>query len=204
MEILILDVDPVLAARSLTTQLMQNYIIALKCTFTVCHRPSLHKRYANNFCCAVKYSSENYIWFSQFYETLTDIVKSKVEIADFDESYVFDVEGVAFKNNGLSLYPDSKLSIQDQIDVSRATFIKRNYHNSKFPCGLPSWYILTDCKIYEKYDYKLCKSFKVMHEKGRLRYYVAEYFNQWREIKDVPLEMDDFIKHFIRKEKKKK
>ena len=43
-----------------------------------------------------------------------------------------------------------------------------------------------------------------MHEKGRLRYYVAEYFNQWREIKDVPLEMDDFIKHFIRKEKKKR
>lgn len=201
MEIIILDADPVQAARSLIQEHIVKYIKYLKYTFVQCHYPNKTK-YRKYFVESAKYSIENYIWFSEFYAEMNKLINSQSEVEFFNESLVFDCGGVSFKKKGLSLYPDSKRSLESYINASRLMYIKSHYISEIFPAGPPEWYVDKNCKIYEQYDGKQGKSFRIMNERNRLRYYIAEYFNQWVEIKDVPLEIDNFIRHLVYRRRK--
>lgn len=198
MKIRILDADPEKAARSLITPHVSVAINALRYTFAAIRNSQMYRHYYNRFIHEVKYSAENYVWFSEFYECLTNLRKTEVStIKEFNESLLYDCSGVKFKRSGLNLFPDSKLPLMDQITANRAEYVKKGFDIKLFPVGVPDWYIDLNKIIYEKYDSKLDKGFRITQSKKGLKYFTAEYFNQWIEIVNVPKEMEELIKHLV-------
>jgi hypothetical protein len=198
MEIRILDADPIKAAHSLIRQHVIATLRVLRFSFAACHNPYLRTQYRHRYVPILKYSVENYVWFSEFYDELMEICDSKGNvIKEFDESLLYDCSGIKFKHSGLNLFPDSKQSLTDVLAASRVAYLKKGYDTLLFPAGIPEWYVDLNKVIYEKYDSKLDKGFRVAQTKKGLKYYTAEYFNQWIEILNVPKEMEDLIKHLV-------
>ena len=200
MVLFILDLDPIKSAQSLSSMQIMNYIVKLQCSFTVAHSPSFKKnKNANKVIQEVLYSKENYIWFSEFYTALNKLVKvDKSRIIEFKDEYVFDVNKIKFKNSGLIFDVErTDVSIDTLINQNRVMYIQKNLKAQDFPCGYPSWYIKLDGKVYEKYSPRLRRNFRVVYENNRYNYYFADYFNQWVQVPDVPIEIDDFINSLL-------
>lgn len=198
MKIRILDADPIKAARSLVYSHIRNTIKVLRFTFTACHNQMMFFKYKRGYASIVKYSVENYVWFSEFYEELMKLCKSDIKgIKEFNESYLYDCSDIKFKHTGLNLFPDEKGSFTDLLAASRLAYIEKGYNIKQFPVGVPEWYIDTNEIVYEKYDAKTDKSFRVVKTPTHFRYFIAEYFNQWVEIVGISQEIEELIKHLI-------
>ena len=198
MEIRILDADPIKAAHSLIRQHVVTTLKVLRYSFAACHNPHLRTKYRQRYAPILRYSVENYVWFSEFYEELSEICNSQAQpIKEFNESLLYDCSGIKFKHSGLNLFPDTEGTLTDLINASRVAYLKKGYDTSLFPLGVPEWYRDLNKIIYEKYDSKLDKGFRVTQTRSKLKYYTAEYFNQWVEILNVPKEMEDLIKHLV-------
>ena len=196
MALYLLDKDPILAAQCLTVQHMELYVKRLRYSFCIAHIPK-YKKPAPIFgmIAELKYSRENYVWFSEFYTELCRQIKTeKLIVPEFTEDFVFDTTGIKFKNNGLVLnLEEEKEDIDVVVNKNRIRYIKKKYPVQKFIGGYPSWYLKIDNNLFKKYDSRLKRDFKIVYDRNRYRYYIADYFNQWVEITDVPLEIDDFI-----------
>ena len=99
----------------------------------------------------------------------------------------------------------SSLKVYDYIDFDN---VNDAYDVELYPGTSDTFYyaILVDkdisypmIRVNEDYYYdsKLDKGFRVTQTKSKLRYYTAEYFNQWIEILNVPKEMEDLVKHLV-------
>lgn len=198
MKIRILDADPEQAARSLIYPHIGVTIRALRFTFASCFDYTLYRKYKTRRIDAVRYSAENYIWFSEFYEALVSLCKRTLDnIQEFNESQLYNCSALKFQHHGLNLFPESKGTLTDLITASRVEYIKEGYSSMLFPAGVPGWYIDTNKIIYEKYDSTAGKSYRVTQSNKGLKYFTAEYFNQWNEITDVPKDIEELIRHLI-------
>lgn len=196
MTLFILDIDPVQAAQSLATQHVENYIKRLKFSFALAHNENSRKPTVfSPIVQELTYSVENYIWFSEFFTELRKLMKDdNIRVDDFKEEYLFNYIGVKFNGNKLllSLEHENK-SNEDIINLNRLQYIQKCIPYRRFIKGYPSWYIKLDNDIYKKYNTSLRRDFKIVYEDNRYRYYVADCFNQWVEVQDVPIEIDGFI-----------
>ena len=103
MEIRILDADPVKAAHSLIRQHVAMTLKVLRYSFAACHNPYVRTKYRSRYVPTLRYSVENYVWFSEFYEELSEICNSQAQpVKEFNESLLYDCSGIKFKHSSLN------------------------------------------------------------------------------------------------------
>lgn len=203
MSIYILDLDPIKAANSLTIQHASNYIKRLKFSFTLAHLPTSRKpTYFSRVIPEVKYSKQNYVWFSEFYTELCKIVNPDNIIVDkFKPEFLYQCKNINFKNEDLKLdINEYNLTNEEIVLKHRLKYIRNCYPLRRFKNGYPSWYLKKDNLIFKRYNTRLRRDFKIEYYNGKYRYYIADYFNQWIEIEDVPEEIDGFINTLLFKD----
>lgn len=201
MVVFILDMDPIKAAQSLTIQLATNYIKRLKFSFALAHVHHAKKPpHFSRVIPEVTYSKQNYAWYSEFYRALCEMINPEnIKVDIFRDEYVFMCKEIKFKGEKLLFdINQTNISNEEIINKNRIAFIEKRYTHNKFVHGYPSWYLKIDGNIYKKYNRTLKRDFRIEYRDGRYRYYIADYFNQWEEIQDVPLEIDGFIQTILK------
>ena len=202
----ILDYDPIKAARGLIRTHIVRYIKILQCSFVKMHSgfSMLPKYYMKKYMKNLYYSKENYLWFSEFYTELKKLINFNPTYIDrFDESMVYDTDGLVFHHKGLNL-PQISTNPEnvDLVLYNRMIYIKKNYDKSNFVGGkYPEWYVNISTEVMQKYDRNSGKGLKItVDDNGYYRYWIANYFNKWIEIKDVPKEIKYFINVLLTKD----
>ena len=196
MAIFILDINPRKAAQSLTIPHATNYIKRLKFSFALAHVSDAKKpSYFSREIPEVTYSKQNYVWFSEFYRELCKMINPEnIRVDIFKDEYVFLCKNIKFQSDELLFnIQQPKVTNEEIINNNRLKYIEKRYNHRKFKYGFPEWYLHLDNDVFKKYNSNLKRNFKIEYENGRYQYYVADYFNQWIKVKDVPLEIDGFI-----------
>lgn len=92
-------------------------------------------------------------------------------------------------------YQEHKNSIfeKDLIKRHRSELISRRLEVTEFSEGFPNWYV-TPQIVYEKYSSKINKRVRLHYNgKGEFEYYICGASDNWEQIFNVPIEIDDVI-----------
>jgi hypothetical protein len=210
----ILDEDPCKSASYLIKQHIYKYITDLEYSFTYYNLKKIKPINSSIVLqeCII-YSKENYLWFSKFYEELKKlynkfVVGKKIFINNFDESFLYNLNNIEFKNTGLKLpkaldsfinkfnryiYHKYVKDLTNPIDINRIMYIINNYKVDSFMGTIPPWYSSVSNIIYSSYNKKDRNRVKIIFEDGKYKYFISFISDKWTEVKDVPPEIKYFI-----------
>ena len=77
-------------------------------------------------------------------------------------------------------------------DLYRIIYVRAAHEAQDFLHGYPSWYQLP-LVVFEKYVENINKRLRICYENEEFRYFIAGASDNWQEIFDVPIEMDDVV-----------
>ena len=202
----IMDRDPVLAARALTKKDVEKAYKLLTETFEGIRA---HKNYYEPMANTLLYSGENFAWFSSMFKELENIldIRDKFEIP-FEEAPIFVQlkAPVAYQpfhpeivKGSILLCNYRTLSKQlSFINNYRIKYLMENYDMSEFiDDAYPAWYLLKKTTVFEQYSEKTSVRVRIDFYNGEFYYFIAGASDNWKEIKNVPIEMDDVIAALI-------
>ena len=197
----ILDNDPVRAANYLTMDDSLEAVKLLSYTYNVLkgeEKPKYALLERNMKMHAV------FDWFAKFY---TELIQSYN--LDEYEKVPYELKPKGKINNNLLFFPPlvyrtKKIQevkfppkIIDVVSKYRCLYIKKRVQLSDFKDGYPSWYVLSNMTLFEEYNIMTNIRVKLDFTEGEFRYYIAGASDNWKEIRDVPLEMDHVISALI-------
>lgn len=202
---IILDRDPVFAARALTKKDVKKVYNLLKDTFeeikvnNIYHEPLVE---------TILFSQENFLWFSAFLkemESILGIEESEIPFCECPSEEGIEAPVIYHPFYPQAASPWVKLSSYKilskklpPINNYRIKYIMENYDMSDFieDC-YPSWYLLQETTIFEQYSERTNTRVRVDFKNGELHYFIAGASDNWQQITEVPLEMDHVISALI-------
>lgn len=157
------------------------------------------------------YSIANCDWYSEYYKELQDICNvAGIFILPELNIDVLKIKGDdAFNRNPLNihspnydefyydLYKQNEQRYANAVDpiiLSRLMLIDMKPTFDEFVKGIPAWFIGDD--VLTAYDIVTRKHIKISRDGKRYRYFTAVISDKWKEITNVPPEMD-YIVHYI-------
>lgn len=192
----ILDRDPVFAANFLTIKDSEEVLEKLLEMYNSLREGS--NKYPILKACVLK-SFTNFKWFMDFTKELikiNDIGEFPVDLIKFcpksNTREVFEIfPPLTYnkkKHRGVPL--NFKSRVKDEIDMYRILYISQNYSLEDFRNGYPAWYSLGDTIVFENYNIRTNTRVRIIHRGGEFMYFLCGASDNWKEIRDVPLEMD--------------
>ena len=200
----ILDKDPEFAAKYLTIDDCREAIKLIEYAYKVVNgeeKPTytlLESQIMN--------SNTMFNWFAKFYDNL-------MELEEPDDYYPIPYDKEPKLNTKVKdpflifpplIYENKKVKehkfppvITNPIDKWRCLYIKKKVHLSEFREGYPQWYALSNMELFEEYNVMTNIRVKLSFIDGEFRYFIAGASDNWKEIRDVPLEMDHIISALI-------
>ena len=194
---LILDRDPEYAAYSLTKNDCEVTLELMLSAFN--SLVSFQKEYPlieYN----ILYSATMFDWFVDFTYKLLKLVDEEKE---WDVPYDFRPE----KESPLAFFPPLiykaykkraverkfRSNIKSPIDKYRVIYISQMWDLEDFRGGFPAWYNLYETTIFEEYNPQTNTRVRVTFSRGEFRYFICGASDNWKEITDVPIEMDHVV-----------
>ena len=194
----ILEYDVASAASSMTIYDSEEALEKLTDTFNALQDDTTLVKYpvlARN----ILMSKANLTWFSSLVNELSKLIKH-------EEYEVTNTIKIRYqKKDRLLLFPPlayKKGKVREQklpdflstvIDKYRYLYIKNNLQIDDFRGGYPTWYLLTNMTLFERYNPMTNMRVKIDFDSGEFRYYISGASDNWKEIRDVPLEMDHVV-----------
>ena len=195
---------PDINANSIPIEEQENAYRALKESFeAIKNNKSKHK-----FLEECMLSNENtFIWFCTFFRELEKIIAPQNEryLVPYDITYLtknrtflyfqYPMYVTQFKGNYVARYKKYKGNplAQDIVNKHRAELISKRLEYADFRNGFPNWYVVSHV-VFEKYSSKINKRVKLLYNaKGEFEYYICGASDNWEQIYNVPLEIDDVI-----------
>lgn len=217
----VLDDRPDLAADYLTINDMKSSYELLKIVFDEIKqgKGGTHKILYDT----IMFNKQNFDWFCIFFKQLESnlIIENTYEIPylfcplgeedllDKEEPFTLNLKnkfnkkkpiihqpfGVYYKKEVYSLdYLPSNKSDVDFVTNYRIKYILESYGLEDFKNStFPSWYSLSETTIYEKYSYKTNARVRIDFKDNTLHYFIAGASDNWREIEDVPEDMNYIV-----------
>ena len=194
---IILDKDPVLAADFLTIEDSEKCLEIMLNAFG-----GLEKYPLLEF--TLSWSFTNFNWFVKFTKELIRLIAE-------DKKYTFPLElcpkydDKKDKRGLVEVFPPVKYSkkrahpvrfrskIKDPIDMYRILYIASNHYLEDFRDGFPAWYSIGDLVLYENYNARTNVRVRVIHRDKEFRYFICGASDNWKEVMEVPLEMDYIV-----------
>lgn len=88
-------------------------------------------------------------------------------------------------------------NFESNIDISRVLLLQLDPTEEEFQYGLPTWYSEAKGQDFIAFDQTTRRYIKISKRDGNFKYYTSFISDNWREIKDVPKEMDYIINFLI-------
>ena len=216
---LMTDKDPVLSARSIPIELIEYTLEGIVLGYAKAQEQS-YKRInkisslAKLVCSDLTYSNKNCCWYNLFYNELCNIAKDSGLIS----AEPLQISGLKVKSdsmfiiNPLSLHSpllDEKYqeviskkeelysSLHDVTLISRNILVDLDPTFDDFVKGIPAWYTNLSNTLILSYDTFSRRHIKIIKDGERLRYYTSVISDDWKEVQNVPSEMDFIIKYLI-------
>lgn len=199
----ILDRDAVLAANFLTIEDSKDTLELMLNVFKGLRSDDCKYPLAKM---CVMWSFTNFNWFVKFTEELIRLVLGDDEKFDFPMDLCPPIVNCGTKDQFGKAYfcPPLKYNTKkkraelvkfrtkviDPVDCYRIQYISCNYYLEDFREGYPAWYSLRDVVVYENYSPRTNKRIRIVHRNGEYHYYLTGASDNWKEIMEVPLEMD--------------
>ena len=215
---LITDSDPILSARSTPVELL-SYISDGICKGYEMSKSTGYKsiRTITDLSELVHsdltYSRENYLWYSRYYKEILDIAElAGMKTCRVHLSVLNIVQGELFFKNPLKLhspmydnyYYELYNSNRDKYNdaktvyaLSKMFLVDMKPHFSDFVKGIPTWLIDTTNVVMYTYDKTNRRHIKIERDGNRFRYYTAIISDNWKEIKEVPPDIDVIVQYLI-------
>ena len=203
---IILDKDSVYAANFLTIKDSEEMLELMLTVFKGIKSGECKYKLAE---ACVMWSFTNFNWFVKYTEELIKLVLGEGEKFDFPMELCPQPVNRAVKDqhNKVFFCPPVKYNVRkhraelvefrskviNPIDCYRIQYISQNYYLEDFRGGYPGWYSLSDVVVYEDYNPRTNNRIRIVHRNGEYSYYITGASDNWKEIVDVPLEMDYVI-----------
>ena len=198
----ILDKDPVFAAGFLT---IKDSDIALEAMLVAYESIKGKRNLLPLLEYEIMWSKENFEWFAAFTQELIRLLDNskgykilynlKKEIKRKELEFISPLR---FNSNTCQLETvEFKIRSTDPISLYRAQYLYEYYEISDFREGLPAWYTMHDTIVFEKYNPKTNKHVRIVFRDGEFHYLMCGASDNWKEIMDVPLEIDEVITAFL-------
>lgn len=100
-------------------------------------------------------------------------------------------------NEDYNKYTENLQHIGDECTVSRIIIAYMQPTFEEFICGVPNWLSQMVPVVLRAYDSDNRRHIKIVNENGRYRYYTSIISDNFKEIKDVPPEMDKIVSYLI-------
>ena len=197
----ILDRDPIIAAKYLTIEDGKEAVELLSYTYR-----ALKGKEKSKYVLLERNMQMHAVfdWFAKFYTELINYY----DMEGYEE-VPYDLKPKGQVNHNLLFFPPliykaKKIievkfpsKIVDTVSKYRCLYIKKKVQLSDFKEGYPSWYTLSNMTLFEDYNIMTNTRVKLDFKEGEFRYFIAGASDNWKEIRDVPLEMDHVISALI-------
>lgn len=216
---IILDNDPKIAVQSLIkSDILKYYNIFYKHFNELYINPEVAIKTGrkNNYIYKHKTTLFNKSTFLYYWNIFLELEKAVNEIygsselinREFTDDFMKKLSTV-FKNSEIILYTkedyckyknflDSNNDTQDYIILNnRLFYILQEYQVNDFYYDVPTWYTFSRKIILEKYSLKERKHIKIIQENNKIKYYIADYQNNWIELRDISENTQSFIKSIL-------
>ena len=216
---LITDKDPILAARAIPLELIEQTALAINEGYEkaqkyeykrICQVTTLDELVYSD----LTYSQKNCDWYNTFYQELLDIIKVagmfelpkiKISALKINSSSMFMINPLSIHSPLLDEYyqdlinknKDRYSNIPDVYALSRIMLIDLSPKFEDFVKGTPVWLTSISNTILEAYDSINRRHIKIIRDNKRLRYLTSIISDKWEEIYNVPEEMDVIIWYLI-------
>ena len=203
----ILDTDPILAAHFLTIADSEKSLELCLSMYDSLRKGS--NKYPIFESC-INWSFTNFLWFWRFTKELISIVTNgertlPPDLVKFcpkiderrDRRGIVDIYPPVFYRNKRAVPVSFRSRVKNDIDKYRIQYIAANYTLEDFRDGLPAWYSISNTIIFEDYNVNTNTRIRVIHKNMEFKYYICGASDNWREIENVPAEMDHVIAALI-------
>lgn len=199
----IVESYPELNADSLPIEEQRKAYRALKDSFESLKQNKSSHKYLEECMC---YNERTFIWFCTFFKKLEGQMSKKSNYLipynltppNKDKNFLFfqypmyvsELQGKFIAH--YIKYKGERLN-NDIIKKHRAELISKRLEYTDFKNGFPNWYVLPNV-VFEKYSSKINKRAKLLYNgKGEFEYYISGASDNWEQVYNVPLEIDDII-----------
>ena len=155
-------------------------------------------------------NEKTFLWYCVFFKELEKQIVGKGDNAD---TYIIPYELVPNNKTQTYLYFQYPIYVGevnskyiahyrkyknstfegDLINRHRAELISQRLEYNEFRDGFPNWYRFSHV-VFEKYSSKINKRVKLQYSaNGEFTYYICGASDNWEQIYNVPLEIDDVI-----------
>ena len=152
-------------------------------------------------------TENNFLWFCTFFKELEKQIKGKRDI------YNIPYELTPKTNNKIMLYFQHPMYLKENIKGytvfykkyrgetlsqsliyrHRAELISKRLEYTDFRNGFPKWYAISHI-VFEKYSSKINKRVRLYYNaNGEFEYYISGASDNWEQIFNVPIEIDDVV-----------
>lgn len=199
----VLDKDPIYAADSLTKRDLKEAYTVLSETFEEIRKEEPYHEVLYD---TVMLCRENFLWYSNMFKEIEKLLFEKDE---FEIPFEKCPPGIHVRppvvqqpfvprthlKEDISLIETTGISMKlPPINNYRITYILEDYDLEDFQKGgFPAWYLLRDTTVFEQYSEKTNTRVRIDFRNGEFSYYIAGASDNWKQIADVPLEMDSVV-----------
>ena len=199
----ILSEDPVLAANSLTLKDEQEAIKLIIDTYKNIGTEEQKNKALER---TILFSKFNFEWFVSFLTELCRLNEEELPVIPYQAT-----ERIK-KGEELFIFPPLKFSrgvpineiknkkYVDPLIQHRVKYISEMHEAEEFRDGFPSWYVLSNTTIYERYSIKTGVRARIDFQNGEFHYFIAGASDNWKQIVGVPLEMDNIVANLLFKD----
>lgn len=156
----------------------------------------------------VLYNHINFRWFVGFYIAICKVLNKeatldKEELMKYSpnfcikSSFTLQYPFYISKNNLVEYYRYNVENKDDFVAGHRIRYISECYSLEDFSQGFPAWYNFLNTTIYEKYSERTNIRVRVDFCDNNLLYFIAGASDDWQQITEVPVEIDDIVKSII-------
>ena len=128
---------------------------------------------------------------------LRDLDLSKIPYTYVTSDYLDDKPSPFNNNDYAHIIEKHNLVKTDNTTLSRAIIILMDPCYEDFVFGAPAWLRYTTGNALTAYDEDNRRHIKIDIEKDRFKYYTSIISDNWKEIKDVPPEIDKIVNYLI-------
>lgn len=212
---LFLDEDPIVCANATPYGFVSSIRSAIEEALTLTGRPNI--QYSGSSANCIYYdlcfSKENTDWYEKYYNQLGKIIYTVTGEEVAQKTFTFDN---VYRNGGYETNPlkihnialddtyenffeefPNLYELTNNIKLSRTILDLTEPEFSDFVFGIPQWFLSNKGILMEDYDLKNRRHIKIVKTDGGLRYFTAILSNNYKEIKNVPPEMQVVVEYIL-------
>lgn len=215
---LITDADPILSARSTPIEIVPNIMSGILQGYELAKNNSYKRintitNLAELVHSDLTYSRENCLWYSRYYNELSEIANlAGIKVINIPLNVLDIIQGELFFKNPLNLhspvydeyYQELYNTNKDKYDqvrniytLSKMFLVDMKPNFSDFVKGIPTWLIDTTNIVMYTYDKVNRRHIKIVRDNNRFRYYTAIISDNWKEVENVPADIDIIVQYLI-------